>query len=221
VLLWIWRKHPRNNPAYSRELAVFIVTMALVIAPWILRNERIFGKFIFPRSNLGFELYMGNHGEGYNRGNFWGPFVNLVERKQYDELGETAYMADKKKRAVAFITEHPGVFVLCSLERTIYFWTTSPDEYWLMRGRNFPRLSLFLVITFAAFAGLYLARRNGRKGVLLLCGVLFFYPLVYYITHVESRYYHPLSPVVFMLVVYTAVEFYQRLASRLSAQNDI
>jgi 4-amino-4-deoxy-L-arabinose transferase-like glycosyltransferase len=219
ALLWIWRKHPRNYPAYSRELPVFIVTMALVIAPWILRNERVLGKFIFPRSNLGFELYMGNHGEGYNRGNFWGPFVNLVERKQYDELGEIAYMADKKKRAVAFITEHPGVFALSSVKRAIFFWITPPDEYFLLRGRNMLRQSVFLLITFLGFAGMYLGQRNGVRGVLLFAGVLCLYPLIYYFTHVDSRYYHPLAPVMFMLSAYAISEIYRRMFRRVPARH--
>jgi 4-amino-4-deoxy-L-arabinose transferase-like glycosyltransferase len=217
ALLWIWRTSLRGYGAYSRQLAVFAVAVVLVITPWVLRNKRVMGKFIFPRSNFGFELYMGNHGEGYNRGNFWGPIVNPVESEKYDKLGEIAYMADKQKLAVSFITQHPGVFVLCSLERTIFFWTTSPDEYWVMRGRNFPRMSLFLAITLTAIAGLYLANRNRLRGVLLLGGVLFFYALVYYITHVESRYYHPIAPVILMLAVYAAPELYQGLAIRLSA----
>ncbi len=72
ALLWIWQVRRRSLVAYSRELGIFAATVTVVLAPWILRNERVMGKFIFPRSNFGFELYMGNHGEGYNRGNFWG-----------------------------------------------------------------------------------------------------------------------------------------------------
>jgi 4-amino-4-deoxy-L-arabinose transferase-like glycosyltransferase len=216
ALLWIWRTRLRGYGAYSRQLAVFTVAVVLVITPWVLRNKRVMGKFIFPRSNFGFELYMGNHGEGYNRGNFWGPIVNPVESEKYDKLGEIAYMADKQKLAVSFITQHPGVFVFCSLERTIFFWITSPDEYWVMRGRTSSRLSLFLAITLTAIAGLYLANRNRLRGVLLLGGVLFFYPIVYYIAHVESRYYHPIAPVILMLAAYAVSELYQRLAIKLS-----
>jgi hypothetical protein len=194
-----------------------MVVVVLVITPWVVRNKRAMGKFIFPRSNFGFELYMGNHGEGYNRGNFWGPIVNPVESEKYDKLGEIAYMADKQKQAVAFIAQHPGVFAVCTLQRMIFFWTTSPDEYWVMRGRNISRLSLFLMISLAAATGLYLANRNRLRGVLLLGGVLFFYALVYYITHVESRYYHPIAPVVLMLAVYAISELYQGLAARLPA----
>ena len=215
ALLWIWRTHLRGYREYFRQLAVFAVALILVITPWVVRNQRVMGKPIFPRSNFGFELYMGNHGEGYNRGNFWGPIVNPVESEKYDRLGELAYMADKKEQAIAFISQHPGVFVRCTLERAIFFWITSPDEYWLMRGRNLSRMSLFLAITLLAIAGLYLAHRNRLRGVLLLGGVLFFYALVYYITHVESRYYHPIAPVIFMLAVYAASEMYQELANRL------
>jgi 4-amino-4-deoxy-L-arabinose transferase-like glycosyltransferase len=202
ALLWIWRARPRRFVAYSRELGIFVLIVAFAVAPWILRNERVMGKFIFPRSNFGFELYMGNHGEGYNRGNFWGPFVNPAERKKYDALGEIAYMAEKQKLAVSFIAQHPGVFALSSLKRAIFFWITPPDEYFLWRGRNLLRQGVFLIITTLGLGGLYLAHRNQLRGVLLFGGVLFFYPLIYYILHVDSRYAHPIAPVMLMLSVY-------------------
>jgi hypothetical protein len=206
ALLWIWRAHPRSFLAYFGELAVFVVVVVLVIVPWVLRNEKVMGKFIFPRSNFGFELYMGNHGEGYNRGNFWGPFVNLAEREHYDELGEIAYMKDKQRRATSFIRQHPSVFVLSTLKRAIFFWITPPDEYFLWRGRNFLRQSVFLIITLAGFAGLYLADQNRLRGTLLFGGILLFYPLIYYILHVDSRYAHPIAPVMLMLCVYGVSE---------------
>ena len=159
-LLWIGRAHPRTDLGNARELAVFAVTVGLIIAPWILRNEHVMGKFIFPRSNFGFELYMGNHGEGYSRGTFRGPFWNLAERQEYDTLGEIAYMSNKQRRSIAFIAQHPGDFVLSSLKRGIFFWITAPDEYWLLRGRNLLRPSLFVALTLTGFAGLYLANRN-------------------------------------------------------------
>jgi hypothetical protein len=209
VLLWIWRARPRSYLVYSRELGSFAVAVALVIFPWILRNERVMGKFIFPRSDFGFELYVGNHGEGYSRGNFRGPFWNFVEREKYDQLGEIGYMAEKQKLGIAFIKQYPHAFVVSTLKRIIFFWITAPDEYWLLRGRNLFRQSVFLILSLTGFAGLYLANRNYTRGVLLFCGVLFFYPLVYYVTHVEARYSHPLAPVMIILIVYAIREFYR------------
>jgi hypothetical protein len=204
---------------YFRELAVFIVTFVLVIAPWLVCNERVMGKLIFPRSNFGFELYVGNHGEGYSRGNFRGPFWNPVEREKYEELGEIAYMTDKQQRALTFITQHPGEFVFSSLKRALFFWITAPDEYWLLPKRNSFRESLFFVLSLIGFAGLYLANRNRIRGVLLFGGVLFFYPLVYYVTHVESRYSHPLAPVMLMFMVYSVAKLYTALTDRLYARD--
>jgi hypothetical protein len=103
------------------------------------------------------------------------------------------------------------------LKRIIFFWITAPDEYWLLRGRNLFRQSVFLILSLTGFAGLYLANRNYARGVLLFCGVLFFYPLVYYVTHVEARYSHPLAPVMIILIVYAIREFYRFVPSHLLA----
>jgi 4-amino-4-deoxy-L-arabinose transferase-like glycosyltransferase len=216
ALLWIWRSRPRDYFSGVREAGVFIVAFVLVITPWTVRNHKVMGQFIFPRSNFGFELYMGNHGEGYSRGSFRGPFWSLEEREQYDQKGEIAYMSDKLQRARSFIAGHPGDFVRSSLQRALFFWITSPDEYWLWRGRNLLRQAVFLAVALSGFVGLCLAAKNRRRGVLLLGGVLFFYPLVYYMTHVESRYSHPLAPVMIMLVMYAAANLYQAFARRFS-----
>jgi hypothetical protein len=216
-LLWIRQSHPRAHSAYVRGLAVFAFMVGLIISPWILRNQHVMGKFIFPRSNFGFELYMGNHGEGYSRGTFRGPFWSLAERQEYDTAGEVAYMSNKQRRSLTFIAQHPSDFVLSSLKRTLFFWTTAPDEYWLLRGRNVYRTSLFLAITLTGFTGLYLANRNRLRGAPLLAGVLFFYPLVYYLTHVESRYSHPLAPVMVMLIMYAISQACEALAGMLHA----
>ncbi len=120
-------------------------------------------------------------------------------------------MADKQKLAVSVITQHPGIFVLSSLKRAAFFWTTPPDEYFLWRGRNLLRESVFLMTAVLGFCGLYLANRNQLRGVLLFAGVLFFYPLIYYILHVDSRYSHPVAPVMLMLSVYALLEIRTKL----------
>jgi 4-amino-4-deoxy-L-arabinose transferase-like glycosyltransferase len=217
ALLWIWRNRARGDLSYFRKLAIFTVAFVFVITPWTVRNQRVMGKFIFPRSNFGFELYMGNHGEGYSRGNFRGPFWNLAERQQYDEEGEIAYMSNKLQGAKHFIAGHRGDFVRSSLKRALFFWITAPDEYWLWRGRNLFRQAVFLAVALSGFTGLYLAKKNRRRGVLLLGGVLFFYPLVYYMTHVESRYSHPLAPVMVMLIVYAMANGCRAFARRFCA----
>jgi hypothetical protein len=127
-------------------------------------------------------------------------------------------MSNKQRRSIAFIAQHPSDFALSSLKRTLFFWITAPDEYWLLRGRNFYRPCLFSAVTLTGFAGLYLAGRKRLRGALLLGGVLFFYPLVYYFTHVESRYSHPLAPLMVMLIMYTISKAYQAFAGRLHAR---
>ncbi|HZR57462.1 MAG TPA: glycosyltransferase family 39 protein [Terriglobales bacterium] len=213
ALLWIWRTHPRSLVAYFRELGIFAFALTLVVFPWILRNEKVMGKFIFPRSDFGFELYVGNHGEGYSRESFRGPFWNLAEREKYDQLGEIIYMSEKQRLGIAFMEQHPGAFVVSTLERVLFFWITAPDEYWLLRGRNLFRQGVFLTLSLTGFAGLYLANKNRVRGILLFGGVLFFYPLVYYVTHVEARYSHPLAPVMIILIVYAISELYIALTN--------
>src|SRR5438874_6915184 len=58
--LWIWYRRWR---AGKRSLAGVVLASCIFIAcvtPWIVRNYRTFGKFIFVRDNFGAELRIGN-----------------------------------------------------------------------------------------------------------------------------------------------------------------
>jgi len=204
--LWAWyrRANERRRSLWGVVLAV--IFFSATIAPWLVRNYEVFGKFIFVRSNFGAELRLGN-GPGAN--GMWmqwlHPSQNLLELRRYEQLGEIQYVATRKREAMAFIHQSYGRFAWLSLKRFIYYWGGLP------RSSEIPALapfknSLFLASSVLAFWGLGRALDKKRPGAWLFLWLVVSYPAIYYFVFPHPRYRHPIEPELGILIVYVISE---------------
>jgi hypothetical protein len=125
--------------------------------------------------------------------------------EKFQRLGEIAYVADKRREAIEFLTRHPSLFLWLTVRRFVYFWTGAwgPHPSWRMDDEyGVPNIFACSGITFLALLGLYRAFRDRQEYTILLAIPLIFLPLVYYITHPDIRYRHPIDPVIVVLAAY-------------------
>ncbi len=206
LLAWAAYRN-RNLDRTSGWLVRAALTAAIALlccVPWTIRNFVQFHKFIPLRSNFAFELYIGNN-ENYDDQHRLRPGVITQEREilRYLHMGETAFMEEEKRKAVAFIIAHPRIEAWLLAHRFVDFWTGTAtplatfrqaDSLWL-------RFVLFCnyVAPLCAFFGIVvlLATRNAQAFPVVAIPVLF--PLLYYVTHTSLRYRHPIDPVVLLL----------------------
>jgi hypothetical protein len=123
----------------------------------------------------------------------------------YRQMGEVAYVAERKREAIAFIREDYPRFLEISLKRLIYYWGGVP------RLSEIPALapiknSVFLASSLLAFWGLGRALRQHRPGAWLFFWLILFYPAVYYAVFPHPRYRHPIEPELGILIVYVISE---------------
>ena len=99
------------------------VMFVACVAPWLIRNYRIFGQFVFIRSNFGAELRLGN-GPGANGTwmDYLHPTKNVAQLHLYRQLGEIAYVSERKRQALAFIRDDYARFAGLCIRRFIYYW---------------------------------------------------------------------------------------------------
>jgi len=202
-LLWLWRWTPQPRRQLG-GIALCILAAALVVCPWLVRNYRVFGKFIFVRDNLPMEIHMSNNDESAG---FWTreehPANDPRAMKEFQELGEIRFMTEKGEEARQFIRQHPGTFLYFTLKRVMYFWI-SPPQAAIVAGYDFQisRHVNFLLEALFAFAGLWLTlRRSKAEGYLFACFLLVC-PLPYYIVSPYARYKHLIEPEMLLLIVY-------------------
>ncbi len=204
--LWPWyRRWKLGKPSFGGAVLASAVFIAC-ITPWLARNNQTFGKFVFIRSNFGAELRLGN-GPGANGTwmEYLHPSQNIFEMRRYRQLGEIAYVAERKREAMAFIREDYARFAGLSLKRFIYYWGGLP------RLSEIPLLapfkdSIFLASSVLAFWGLGRALRQRRPGAWLFLWLILSYPTVYYFAFPHPRYRHPIEPELGILMVYLVSE---------------
>lgn len=204
--LWIWYHRIKTGKRSLGGVILASVIFAAFVAPWLMRNYRTFGQFVFIRSNFGAELRLGN-GPGANGTwmDYLHPTKNASEMRRYQHLGELAYVAERKREAVAYIREDYGRFGRLSVRRFIYYWGGLPKAS-ENPVQSFFRISLFAASSLLVFWGLGRSLRKHKPGAWLFFGLLLCYPLVYYVVFPHPRYRHPIEPELGILIIYLISE---------------
>ena len=125
--LWAWYRRAKSGKRSVGGIAVASIIFFACIAPWLIRNYRTFGQVVFLRSNFGAELRIGN-GPGANGTwrEYLHPTQNVYEMRRYRQLGEIAYVAERRREAIAFIREDYLRFAGLCTKRFIYYWAGRP-----------------------------------------------------------------------------------------------
>jgi hypothetical protein len=179
-----------------RRTSIALVTAALAILPWTIRNEKTFGHLFFIRDNFGLELSMSNH-DGANplfvqeiyaadAINFFKrrhPGSSLAEAQLAQRMGEFNYNHWRLQEAGQWIKTHQGAFLRLTAERIWYFWF------------GYHRLKTFLLFPLVVVALLGLIRlfRVDPLAGWLFAACWTMFPLVYYLIFFDTRYAYPLN----------------------------
>jgi 4-amino-4-deoxy-L-arabinose transferase-like glycosyltransferase len=201
---WIWIRHWRRGSNCTGPAAMASLVFLLMVTPWIWRCSHIYGRFVAFRGNFGMEVLVGNSDDNSSPAN-WGvlPGNNPAELEKLKHVGEAAYMADKQLEANRLIRRHPMRFVALTLRRILNTWTglwNIPN--WGLDGTGLPNIITYSAISLLAFWGLGLAISNDCDGVIPFAMVLLFFPSVYYLTHSDMGFRHPVDTVMVILGVY-------------------
>ena len=163
----------------------FCAAVVLTLLPWSIRNRRVMHAYFPVRSDGWAEIYFGNvtfdmHPCARSNG-------------LYQQIGETRFVQQLKGDVIRYIRENPGDFLQKSVQR----W----GRFWIMPVSFFP-LTLALALLCGGGAAL-LYRTLGWKAVPFLA-VPLLYPIIYSMTHIETRYRHPMEPIEYLLAAYCA-----------------
>jgi hypothetical protein len=197
ILMGTWRQ------AHAvRDAALAAIVFLVCIAPWTIRNERVFHTFIPLRGNLGAELYMGN-GPGSNGllMEYDHPFQAPDQLRLYAAMGEVRYVAMRGQAAKEYISADPAHFAADVARRVYYFWISVPQAD-VAASVEAGRVLNYAFISLAGLLGLALALRRGIPAAGLFAWAILLLPLTYYFITVAARFRHPLEPLLCIFGVY-------------------
>lgn len=219
---WMWYRRYSQKARWLVPGLAAVLAVTAVTAPWLVRNYRIFHKVVPFRSCLGLEVYFGNNQDSWH----WGPpgyhpSDNEEEWKQYQQLGEIAYVSKKLDQGLDFIKHHRRLYVWQTARRVVYLWT----GYWSFSHRYLqeepmdpPNIVFCTFLTLLTLAGLRRAWRKSTDVAMPYIIVFFFFPIVYYLTHPEDYYRRPIDPLFVVLAGYAVVSWRQERAAKRAAR---
>ena len=205
LLGWAAYRGMRAAKFSLRKPALAAGAAILCCVPWTIRNYVEFHKLVPLRSNFPLELYIGNNNNYATRQFVWPPKITKErEILRYFRLGETAFMEEEERKALEFIRSHPGIAVELIGEKFVAFWAgiAEPLQAWKTTDSTLIR-ALLLCNTLAAtgaLLGIAVLLRRRSPYVYPIAAYPFIFPWVYYVTHPNLRYRHPIDPVVLLLV---------------------
>jgi hypothetical protein len=172
----------------------------VVIAPWLIRNERAFGRLVFLRDNYWFEFSLGNfhysNGMGYMGKH---PDANPRIYDQIARMGELQFIAFHKQEAFEFIRQYPREFLDLTLHRAGWFWDGTSLLY---QGREWWSPWEFWPLSAAGWLGLLFVLTRRPRGWLLFAAALILYPLPYYLAYPNAKYRYAIEPELLLLGCY-------------------
>lgn len=202
---WVWWRL-RQDRRWFRSAALMTLVFIAVISPWIVRNYRVFGKFIPFRSNIGLELFVLNHGDTSDvTPDSTHPSTSWIELSEYKSLGEVRYMERKKQQAIDWIKDNPGEFAWVTMRRVFYQWTgfwSASEEFRRKEPLQFPNVFMATSLTVLMVLGLRRAWRERNHAAIPYLLMIVSFPLVYYITHPSMDYRQPIDPQIIIVAVY-------------------
>ncbi|MGB6668563.1 MAG: glycosyltransferase family 39 protein [Candidatus Acidiferrum sp.] len=248
LLGWAALRGRGENRARWKRAGLAAGLTILCCVPWTVRNYIAFHRLIPLRSNLPFELWLGNN-------DIFDPdahdgrmsITRTEEARTYTRMGETAYMREKWRLATSFIESHPNLEMQLTGKKFVKFWMgmESPvknfleTDSWLIRGIF---LSSFLTAVGVLFGVLVLwrgkkkitqrrsvhrggaeaekdgAEETARSVVFPLAVFPLVFPCLYYLTHADLRYRHPIDPIVLLLTTIAVAAAYSMMKACLPAR---
>ena len=217
LLVWAAYRARRETNFHATKPALAVAGIAfLCCVPWTVRNYIVLHRLIPLRSNLPLELYIGNN-ENYAARATWPPKITKErELSRYFRLGETAFMDEEKRKALAFMRAYPGIELKLTAARFVAFWAGLMNPWQAFISSDATLLvRVLLVCSMApALVGLLgiaalLWKRSPYVFPLAAYPVVF--PWLYYVTHSNLRYRHPIDPVMLLLVAIAMEGIFKRL----------
>jgi 4-amino-4-deoxy-L-arabinose transferase-like glycosyltransferase len=216
---WLACRDPGENRLRWKRVALAATIAILCCIPWTIRNYSAFHRFIPLRSNFPFELWLGNN-DIFDEHAMNGRKVitRTEETRRYAQLGETAYMQEKWQLAISFVASHPDLELRLAGRKFNAFWTGVESPLKTFRETDSILIRGILLCSFltglGAFVGVLVLWRRRSAITFPLAVFPLIFPCLYYITHADLRYRHPIDPVLCLLTAIAARPAWELVLAR-------
>lgn len=214
--LWaLWK----NRLRFIRPAAFGALTCLAVASPWLVRNHVQFGKFML-RSNFPLEFRVGNNEWSYGQKvESLHPSNTPSLNQHWQDVGESRFMAEDRESNARFLATHFSRFAFATLNRIVNYWTGAWVKTIVGFPNSWPIILATSALTLVGLIGVWRMFHNGNSAAFMYAGCLLIYPIVYYVTTSQPRFYHTITPLLILSGASVALECRDRIAASRTAEN--
>jgi 4-amino-4-deoxy-L-arabinose transferase-like glycosyltransferase len=170
LLAWLVVSASGKRLIAFKGTVVILLAASAVMAPWWIRNARVFGRFVPTALWMGASLY-----DGLNPHATGASDMDFMNDPEFWPLGELEQDALLRDRALEFVRERPGQALRLAVVKLGRYWSPWPNadtlrSKWLAAASAIYTLPLFALWITGAWA----LRRDPRALVLLGGPLLYF-----------------------------------------------
>jgi 4-amino-4-deoxy-L-arabinose transferase-like glycosyltransferase len=204
----------------KRLLSMFLLSgliCSLILAPWIVRNYRVFDKIIPLKASFGLNLWMGNNpnATGYLYTTDGIPMQDTLSTKMkihLSEFDEVARYNILRNMALEWIFKHPKKFLGLTIKRIGYLWWISPT--YRITTANIAETQIFYIMRgliqgatlLLSGLGSIVALRNNRPLLLYVFWWILAFTAPYAVSVAgNTRYRLPVEPLTVILIAVLVV----------------
>ena len=222
LFVWLlWRSYCYRRLSLRYMMATMVGAALIVltlIAPWTIRNYRVFNTFVLLNTNAGFAFFWGNHPiHGYNFISILpadGPSYQDLIPAELLQLNEADLDRALLKRGLGFIQEDPGRYIILSLSRIkdyFQFWPSADSGLISNISRVF---SFGVLLPFMAYGFICHLRRSFSSEILILYLFMVVYTAIHLLSWTLIRYRLPVDAVLLLFAGAALVQLQEMLARR-------
>ena len=179
---WIATAKGQRKEA-ARGAMVVGLGMVVAMAPWWVRNARIYGRFVPTALWLGASLHDGLHPGATGASDM--EFLNVPEVRTLDEVTQDAVL---RRRALRFARAHPGTVLRLAAVKTARYWSPWPNDAsfrsrWVDVAAAAWTLPTFALMLLGAWD-----RRNDTRALVILAGPLLYFAAIHAVFVSSVRY---------------------------------
>ena len=202
ALGWLFLRGQAERKMLMINVALLFLAVCVTILPWQIRNYSVFGRFIFIKSNLSRELFIGNYGSKE---------IIALEHQTNITLDEGQRTKLYTKKTMDSILNNPLRLVRRTYKRFVRFWTVTPRK-------GGPRSKIsgikdqvagipYLIVLILGIAGLFLSKLKAKEVQLLVMAILSL-PIPFYLTwFTRFRYRFPVEIIMIVFASYALFRF--------------
>jgi 4-amino-4-deoxy-L-arabinose transferase-like glycosyltransferase len=178
----VWFGRTRVTDAVRGGLLI-VLALAVVMAPWWIRNAGLYGRFVPTALWMGASLY-----DGLNTRASGASDMSFLEEPEIWPLDELDQDAELTRRALGFVRAEPGRTLELAIVKLARYWSPWPNAEGIRSPVVMVASALITVPLLGLIAvGLWNSRGNARAWV-LLAGPLFYFCALHMVFASSMRY---------------------------------